>query len=245
MELQLLSQAKTHSVYRDGETAVKIYDADYPKGEVFAEALNQARIEDIGILAPKVYGVNHIDGKWAIKMQYIEGDNLQKVIDSNPDKEDEYLKLFVNLHMGVYAYKLPTLYKLIDKTNTAISRSGLKATVQYDLHTRLDDRHKHTRVCHGNFIPANVKVGKDGKFYIFDWSKTAQGDPTIDIATTYLLLKLDGRADFAEKYLDMMDEKSVYSKENVLKWIPVVAAGKLSTCRADEKAALLELVGAK
>jgi len=243
--MDTLSVKKTHTVYRDGDRVLKIYCEDYPKGDVFAEAHNQALIEQSGIKAPVVYGVREVDGKWAIEMQYISADNLQALLDAHPEKEDEYLKLFVNLHMGVYAFKLTSLYRLVDKINLAISKTDLLATVKYDLHTRSDDRRKHTRVCHGNFIPENVKVGKDGKCFILDWSRATQGNPQIDIANTYLLLKLDGKEGFAEKYLALMAEKSVYTREDIVRWLPVVAAQRLVGCREEERAFLLGIIGVK
>ena len=32
------------TVYRDGDTAVKVFDADYAKPDILSEALNQARV---------------------------------------------------------------------------------------------------------------------------------------------------------------------------------------------------------
>ena len=243
--MEIISVGKTHTVYREGDRAIKVYNADYPKGGVFAEALNQARIEEIGLNAPKVYGVHERDGKWAIEMQYIAGENLQKLIDENPGKEDEYLRLFVNLHMGIYAYKLPTLFRLIDKANAEIKKTTLRATVKYDLHTKLDDHRKHTRICHGDFVPQNVIATDDGRYYVLDWSNTTQGNPPIDIATTYLLLKLDKRESFAEKYLDMMGERSKYGKDEILSWLIVAAVQRLAVCPADEREFLLDIIGAK
>ena len=44
--------AKT--VYRDGETAIKVFDEDYSKADVLNEALNQARVEETGLPVPRV-----------------------------------------------------------------------------------------------------------------------------------------------------------------------------------------------
>lgn len=52
------------TIYREGDTAVKVFDADYAKYDVLNEALNQARVENIGLNVPKVLEVKTIDGKW-------------------------------------------------------------------------------------------------------------------------------------------------------------------------------------
>ena len=41
--------------------SVKVFDADYAKPDILSEALNQARVENIGINVPKVIEVKTID----------------------------------------------------------------------------------------------------------------------------------------------------------------------------------------
>ncbi|MBE6902856.1 MAG: aminoglycoside phosphotransferase, partial [Ruminococcaceae bacterium] len=59
------------TVYREGDYAVKVFDEDYAKPDVLNEALNQARVENIGINVPKVIEVKTVDGKWAIVSEFI------------------------------------------------------------------------------------------------------------------------------------------------------------------------------
>ena len=42
------------TVYRDGETVLKVFDSDYSKADILNEALNQARIEETGLNIPKI-----------------------------------------------------------------------------------------------------------------------------------------------------------------------------------------------
>ncbi|HIU80557.1 MAG TPA: aminoglycoside phosphotransferase, partial [Candidatus Coproplasma excrementipullorum] len=78
-------------LYRDGDYAVKEFDAGYSKADILNEALNQARVEETDLNIPKIHAVQVVDGKWAIVMDYIEGVTLNKLMHEHPEKEDEYL----------------------------------------------------------------------------------------------------------------------------------------------------------
>ena len=66
----------------------------------------------------------------------------------------------------------------------------LDATARYELLTRLESMPKHDKVCHGDFNPSNVIVGKTGKMTVIDWAHATQGNASADAAMTYLLFAL-------------------------------------------------------
>ena len=49
----VISVGINKTVYRDGDHAIKVFDADYSKADVLNEALNQARVEETGLNIPK------------------------------------------------------------------------------------------------------------------------------------------------------------------------------------------------
>ena len=84
--------------------------------------------------------------------------------------------------------------KLKDKLARQInSLKDLDATARYELLTRLESMPKHDKVCHGDFNPSNVIVGKNGKMTIVDWAHATQGNASADAAKTYLLFALDNQ----------------------------------------------------
>ena len=227
------------TIYRDGEKRVKVFDADYSKSDVLNEALNQARIEETGLSIPKILGVTLIDGKWAIIADFIEGKTLTQLMEENPDKEDEYLNLFVDLQLSVHEKRSPLLNKLKDKMNRKISEANLDATTRYDLHTRLESMPKHNKVCHGDFNPSNIIITKDGTPFILDWSHATQGNASADVARTYLLFSLDGQTKIADKYLNLFCKKSDTAKQYVQQWLPIVAASQSVKGKPEEREFLL------
>lgn len=228
----LVFERADKKIYRDGDKLVKVFDASFSKANILNEALNHARVEETDLNVPKLQAVQVVDGKWAIILDYIEGTTLQELMDKNPEKEDEYLNLFVDLQRTVLSKKVPMLNKLKDKMQAKISAADLDATTRYDLHTRLDSLPKHLNLCHGDFNPTNVIITNDGTPYIIDWAHATQGNSSADVARSYLLFYLAGKKELGDKYLKLYCKKSDTAIQYVQRWIPIVAASRL--CKAPE-----------
>ncbi len=238
----IIAVRKGKTVYREGDYAVKVFDHGFAKPDVLNEALNQARVENIGINVPKIIEVKTIDGKWAIVSEFIEGRTLAQLMQENPDKREAYLEMFVDLQMQVHAAKCPLLGKLKDKMNRKISEADLDATTRYELHTRLEGMPKHTKVCHGDFNPSNIIVKPDGTPYILDWSHVTQGNASADVARTYLLFMLAGDDETAKEYLHLFSKKSDTAMQYIQKWMPIVAASQSVKGKDEERDFLLSWV---
>ncbi|HQC55240.1 MAG TPA: phosphotransferase [Clostridia bacterium] len=226
---QIIVTRSNKEIYREGDFLIKKFNQNFSKADILNEALNQARVEETGLNIPKLLEVKKIEGDWAIVLEFIEGETLEELMQKNPDKEDEYLNLFVDLQMETHSKRAPLLNKHRDKMNRKISeaKNHLDATTRYDLHTRLNSLPIHNKVCHGDFNPSNIIIAKDGTPYIIDWSHATQGNASADVARTYLLFSLKGKQELAEKYLELFCKKSDTAKQYVQKWIPIVAASQL------------------
>lgn len=223
----LIFSREDKKIYRDGDKLIKLFDANYSKANILNEALNHARVEETDLNVPKIRSIEVVDGKWAIVLDYIEGDTLQTLMKKNPKKEDEYLELFVDLQRTVLSKKVPMLNKLKDKMQGKISAADLDATTRYDLHTRLDSMPKHTNLCHGDFNPSNIIITSDGTPFVIDWSHATQGNASADVARSYLLFYLAGEEKLAHKYMKLYCQKSDTAIQYVQRWIPIVAASRL------------------
>ena len=240
---RVIAVRNNKTVYRDGDRAIKVFNAEYSKADVLNEALNQARIEETGLNIPKILEVTMIDGKWAIVSEFIKGKTLAQLMEENPDKKEEYIEFLVDLQMSVHAKTAPLLNKLKDKMNRKISQTELDATTRYDLHTRLESMPKHNKVCHGDFNPSNIIITDDGTPYILDWSHATQGNASADVARTYLLFWLNGDINGAEFYLNTFCKKSDTAKQYVQKWMPIVAASQSVKGNEREREFLMSWVG--
>ena len=239
---KIIAVRTSKTVYRDGDTVIKVFDENYSKADVLNEALNQARIEETGLNIPKILEVSKMDGKWALTSEYIPGVTLQQLMDKYPEKKNEYLEQFVDIQMQVHSKTCPLLTKLKDKMNRKINETDLDATTRYELHTRLEGMPKHKKVCHGDFNPSNIIIRDDGTHYIIDWSHATQGNASADVARTYLLFWLSGDISGAEAYLDLFCKKSDTAKQYIQKWLPIVAASQSVKGRPEEREFLLNWV---
>ena len=240
---RIIAVRNNKTIYRDGDRAIKVFNAEYSKADVLNEALNQAKIEETGLNIPKVLEVTMIDGKWAIVSEFIKGKTLSQLMEENPEKKGEYIELLVDLQMSVHAKTSTLLNKLKDKMSRKIAATELDATTRYDLHTRLEGMPKHNKVCHGDFNPSNIIIAEDGTPYILDWSHATQGNASADVARTYLLFWLNGDISGAELYLDTFCTKSNTAKQYVQKWMPIVAASQSVKGNEHEREFLMSWVG--
>ena len=235
---RVIAVRNNKTVYRDGDKAIKVFDANFSKSDILNEALNQARVEEAGVRVPKVLEVSVIDGKWAIVSEYIPGKTLAQLMEENPQEKDAYLEQFVDLQMDVHTHRAPLLNKLHDKMKRKIDETGLDATTRYELHTRLDSTPHHNKVCHGDFNPSNIIMSENGP-YILDWSHATQGNASADVARTYLLFWLNGDIDGAKKYLNLFCKKSDTARQYVERWLPIVAASQSVKGKPQEREFLL------
>ena len=238
----IIARRTNKTIFRDGDRCIKLFDADFSKADILNEALNQARVEETGLAIPKIQEVTVVEGKWAIVTEFIEGKTLAQLMAENPEKQDEYLELFVDLQLKVQSQTCPQLNSLKDKMNRKISASSLDATTRYELHTRLEAMPKHKKVCHGDFNPSNIIIAEDGTAYILDWSHATQGNASADAARTYLLFMLNGDEKLAKKYLKMFCMKSNTAMQYVQKWMPIVAASQSVKGNEHEREFLLSWI---
>jgi|GEM_PF-146940 len=133
----VIAERENKKIYRDGAKAIKVFAEGYSKADILNEALNTARVEETGLPIPKLLAVDTVNGQWAITTEFVEGDTLAALMAAHPEKEDEYLNLFVDIQMKVHACTCPMLNSLTEKMQRKISATDLDATTRYELHTRL------------------------------------------------------------------------------------------------------------
>ena len=239
---QKIAEKSDMTIYRDGDRRIKLFCKEYSKADVLNEALNQARMEEIGLRVPKIFEVATIGDQWAFASEFVEGKTLAELMQENPEKKAEYMELFVDLQINVHAKTCPWLNKLKDRMSSEIADTDLDATTRYDMHIRLEAMPKHNKVCHGDFTPANIVITEQGDAYILDWAHATQGNASADVANTYLLLCLSGDTEGAELYLDVFCKKSETPKRYVQKWMPMVAAAQTLNANDQEFELLMKWV---
>lgn len=54
---KMIAVRNNKTIYRDVDRCLKVFEPDYSKTAVFQEALNQTRMEQIGLPVPKCLGL--------------------------------------------------------------------------------------------------------------------------------------------------------------------------------------------
>lgn len=240
--MEVIAERKTKTVYKDNGRTIKLFIENYPKSNILNEALNQARVEEIGLNIPKLLEVTKMENRWALVSEHIEGKSLEELIKENPERKAEYMDMFIDIQLNILSKTAPMLNKLKDKMKRKIAETDLSDTIKYDLNTRLESMPRHNKICHGDFNPSNVIIKEDGTAYVIDWAHVTQGNSSADVARTYLLFHLDGKKEEAEEYLNKFSAKSGIEKRYIQTWIPIVAAAHLSKASEEERKFLMNWI---
>lgn len=227
-------ERKTKTVYKDNDKTVKLFIENYSKANILNEALNQARVEEgTELKVPKLLEISKIDNRWALVSEHIEGKPLDKLMEENPEKEDEYLNKFVEVQLEILSNKVPLLNRMKEKYRRKINLADVNEDTKYDLLQRLEGMKSDLSLCHGDYNPSNVIIKDDGSAYVIDWAHVTMGNSAADAARTYLIFSLGGKELLAGKYLNLFSEKSGIEKSNIQRWIPIVAAVQLADGNED------------
>lgn len=233
---QPIAERRTKTVYRDGNKTIKIFIENYSKAAILNEALIQSRVEEnTDLKMSRLLEVTKIENRWALVTEFIEGTPLDVLMREHPEKEDEYLNLFIDIQLEIMSKKVPTLNRLKDKYRRKLAEADIDDTTRYELLQRLEGTKNHDKLCHGDFNPSNVIINENGEYSIIDWAHATQGNASADVAKTFLLFSLNGQTELAEKYLNLFTEKSGLEKRGIQRWVPIVAAVQLKKGGAENK----------
>ena len=219
----LLLAREHKQVFKDGDSVLKVFDANYKVSAILNEAMNEARAAETGLPVAKILEVCVIKGKWAIRREFIEGETLADVMAKDKKNLTKYLKELVQIQCAIFAKTSPRMGNLADKLDAMISASPLERNTRYDLHMRLQALPRGKALCHGDFNPTNVIITPKGDWRVIDWSHVRLGDPLADVARTYL-----GHVKAAEQYMGMRCEALKVKRPEVQQWLPIVAAAESS-----------------
>jgi len=227
INLELIGEGATTKVYRDGDKAVKLY-TNTSFNQVENEARMQSYAAEKGLPVPKVYGVRQLgENVVALDMQYISGKHLLHG-NMNKDERNTAIQILVKLQCEVHSINAEGLSK---QSNNIIRRIERNKYIDKSIVNRLllhieglDTT--HTNLCHGDFHPLNIMFDGE-KHWIIDWVDMALGNPVADVCRTYLIFK-QFLLRYSGVYLRCSCKEAGVKEDDVLVWMPVIAAARMS-----------------
>ncbi|KAF0811776.1 hypothetical protein IGB42_03793 [Andreprevotia sp. IGB-42] len=229
-------------VVRDGDSALKLYAHDVDKAEVFYEAYVHALIEPTGLPIAQVLGVEQHAGQCSLRLALIKGTLLGDAFLQQPAEGPLLLQRFVELQLRIHRQHAALPYRL--KTTLHHKLAQLAGQLPADRLQQLQDQlaalPDGDALCHGDYHPRNVIVNDSG-LHVIDWFDATLGDARADACRSYLIL-LTHAQPLAAPYLECYCASAGVADAEVLCWLPVLAAAKLTEGLADEHEALLAIL---
>jgi len=233
LDLEVIGQGATTTIYRDGNKAVKLY-VNAPPNEAENEADRQLFAFYAGLPVPAVIGVRRLDEKnVALYMELISGKPLFQP-KMGKDERNDAINTLVKLQCMVHKVQAIGQPKQIDKILWKIKQTPhISASQKNQLLLSLERLDTGSNnLCHGDIHPLNILY--DGnKHWIIDWVDSTAGNPLADACRTYLIFK-QFMTRQAGIYLRAFCKEVNVKSEDILVWLPIIAATRLSESMDDK-----------
>jgi aminoglycoside phosphotransferase (APT) family kinase protein len=189
----IVARGTRSTVYAYGRGAVaKIPVLSTPDDWIRYEARYAEAARTAGAPAPRLLGIEEIDGRVASIWEHAGGTSMWQQVVDRPEQSAALGRRLADIQHGLFALVPPvTLPRQRDRIVAKIRRTA--ATIDASLAGALDllpPPAGTPRLCHGDLHPSNVILGRDGPVLV-DWFDAARGDPLADIARTLLVLLSD------------------------------------------------------
>lgn len=223
---EMLGRGRVAEVLVHGEHVLKAYLDPASKADAFREAATLATIEDFGLPVPRVIEAGRYDGRWGFVMTRAHGKPFFDTVLAGASDAPAYIDAMVRLHIRIHGKTAPTLPAHKAKLASAISRAAIDDTLRKRLLAALDALPAGTSLCHLDFHPQNV-LGTPADAMVVDWLDAAAGGPAADVCRSWVIIA-PHVPDLADRYVDAYIALSGIPRDDILRWRPVIAGGRLA-----------------
>jgi Ser/Thr protein kinase RdoA (MazF antagonist) len=229
--VELLAEGRTAEVFAYGEGRVlKLDRPDWNGLSLYEETVLEG-LADAGLAVARPHGTVTVEGRSGVILDRVDGPALLDVLlASGPAAVQQLAEEFAALQREINGTALSGLPDLVPRLQGEIDVSVADGALRSELLAllvALDDGGRG--VCHYDFHPLNVLVGRRG-WVVIDWLTVASGPPAADLARTLVLW---GRHSTGPEASFMRTVRSVgraargLSEEALDAWVRVVAAARL------------------
>jgi uncharacterized protein (TIGR02172 family) len=250
-----LAVGRTAELYPwEGGCVLKLYyDWFELEGIRFEQKMARA-VHSSGLPVPAVGEILQVNGHNGLIYERFDGPNMWELLEKQPWRVFEFARQTAKLHAGMHSNTLQPDFpsqrrRLERKLSSAetISDSEKKSFL-----SAISTMPDGSSICHGDFHPGNILLSST-RAVIIDWIDASLGNPLADVArTTIILLGAAASSqirNFSLKFLVRLFH-SIYlrtylnlrpgGKQEYRRWLPIVAAARLSENIPELKSWLLE-----
>lgn len=202
-------------VYRlNDEQIIKVYNPITNPPEKIAREKKAAREALVlGIPTAFSFDLVEVGDSYGIIYEFVDARTLGETIARNPDRVDEYATRMARLLQELHATEcaqgsLPDARLGFHAWADVAERSGYY-TDEFIAQVRafIDSIPAGTTFVHGDFQPANIMVTDEDELLLIDMGDASMGDPIIDLAGSFQIMKLvASHPGAAERYTSMPTE---------------------------------------
>lgn len=256
---ELLGKGTTADVYKWGQDKViKLYLESFREEWIRREAIISRKVHEAGAPSPEVFDLVEVDGHKGIVFERVFGKTIINSLETEPWMLFNFAQQMAGLHYRIHSYSTDGIPSQKERFEYTISLSaeilGDKVKKILDYVDKLPDGNS---ICHGDLHFNNVIVSGN-EMTAIDWNSCYKGDPSGDVARTYLIFTSPG---IPPGYSDIVAAMSIYPKwlacwfymneylkiskvrfENIDAWILPVAAAKLKDKIPGEEEWLMEII---
>lgn len=217
----IIANGSTADIYRYNDKVLKKFNPTFPNSWIQYEASIQKEVSLNTYL--NVPHCEYNEKEHGIIMDTIEGITLADRM--RKDKYKQGLEDLINLQLQVHEFSNLNLENVHDVLPNVIENLNLPDDLKQKAKTILDSIEKRSNLCHFDFHFYNIMF--DGNtYFIIDWMNAKLGNPVLDIARTYVILKQYMQRQ-AEKYLRTICKQSNTDIKDVRKAVPLIAILRL------------------
>lgn len=252
-----IAEGRTAEIYEwSNGTVLKLYHEWCPTNWVEREAKVAYAITEAGIPSPAAGEIVEVKGRRGLVYERLTGKSMLQDLNARPWTFIRHARTLAELHAKIHQLSIPGLQSVKDGAMHTIGRAPhlddeLRKRVLLHL-AFLSDGEK---VCHGDFHPGNVLLTDRGAVVI-DWMTAGMGNPWADVARTGMLLSIGAKNAgkqispvallfirlYHQIYLNHYKSLRPDKENELVKWIPVIAAARLDEKINGEQKALIEMV---
>ena len=185
-----LAQGRTADIYYWEENKVlKLFIGVFPRKTAQKEFSIVRELAKKRLPVPEVYELINHEGRWGIIFERVNGVTMLEKISSSPEKVMGEARKLAELHKSFQIkvdVSLPGFKSFIKESISRVKEINEKNR-DYLLE-KLNQLPEGDKLCHGDFHPDNVIIGRE-KAMVIDWVTAAVGDPLADVARTSIIFK--------------------------------------------------------
>jgi Phosphotransferase enzyme family len=201
-----LATGSRSAVFAWGRDAVaKVPFASTPEPWIRFEAQYTAAVRSAGAPAPRLLGIETIDGRAASIYERIHGRSMWEHMLDHPEQIPTHARRLAELQAHLFSLVPPvSLPAQRDRLTCKIRRASARVDPALVAALELIPSHTTSRLCHGDLHPGNIIMSHEGPV-IIDWFDVARGDQLADIARTSLLMSARGHGTNGPSHLPGSD----------------------------------------